>query len=334
MKTDALNRRSRFAKPQPLSRSLVLTERDHVLFEALDRHGKLPTNYLYEFTKHLCKDYSFLQRRLTQLYNGVCDHAEHRAAGFEGNFAHECRAQSYLSRDWQQFNNFEARYQPAVYGITSLAKARLVAEGRGERNTPERNDPFVHQFFGGCFSAAVELSSKPHRFITREAILSHQKCPEATRTAANPFAIPVNDPDVKCIIPDNLIGLEYDGGGFRFFAVEIDRNTETINPRRPVKSSIAKKVRAYLTVLQAKTYASHFGLPNLTILIPTTNAAHLERMVAYIKETVEPRYQGKFLFKAFPTFGGIWRVPRETLDVFAPWRSAVGEVDISKSTSA
>lgn len=330
MKTDALKRRSRFAKPQPLDTRLELTDRDYALFEALDRHGKLSTNYLYEFTKHLGKDYSFLQRRLTQLYNGYCDHPEHKN-GFEGEFTHVCKPHSYLMRDWQQWNNFQARYQPAVYGLTPLGKKALHAVSRGTFYSPERNDPFLHQFMGACVSASFELQCKERgiRFISREEILTHEKCPKATTLAINPFAIPVTDPEMKAIVPDNVFGMEYPDGGFRFFAVEIDRNTETISPRKPVKNSIAKKVRGYLDVLSRRSYSSHFGIPNLTILFITTNAMHMERMIDYVEEAVDKKQQHKFLFKTFIDFGEVWRIPRETLDVLSPYKTAVGEVDLS-----
>ena len=233
MKTDTLNRRSRFAPPQPVDAAIILQERDYLIFETLDRHGKLPTPYLHEFTKHAGRNYKHLQLRLTQLYNGYCDELGHRAQ----IASHVCKPTSYLARDLQQFNNFQARYQPAVYGIAPAAKHLLLAAGRGTTHSPVRNDPFVHQLFGACFSASIERAAKPHRFITGEEILQHAKCPESTRMAPNPFALPVSDPDIKHIIPDNLFGIEYDRGGFRFFAVEIDRNTESINPRKPVKNS-------------------------------------------------------------------------------------------------
>ena len=81
---DALDRRLRFAKPSPVVERLRLTERDYLLFEAINRHGPLPAHYLFELTKHEAKSYAWLQRRLTELYNG-------------------CKDGSYLSRPSAQF---------------------------------------------------------------------------------------------------------------------------------------------------------------------------------------------------------------------------------------
>ena len=50
MQSDALNRRSRFAGRQPTAKRVMLGERDFQCFAALERHGPLPSTYLYEFT--------------------------------------------------------------------------------------------------------------------------------------------------------------------------------------------------------------------------------------------------------------------------------------------
>lgn len=335
MKTDALNRRSRFAPPQPLDTRIILTERDFRIFEALDRHGKLPTNYIYALTKKYGKHYNELQKRLTKLYNGYCDHPQHKV-GLTGG--HECRPHAYVARDVQQFNNFQANYQPAIYGLTALGKKTLEEEGRGSQHIPPRTDPFVHQFFGACVSASFELLSKSVRFMPADEILAHAKCPEETRSAEDPFAIPTGNDDVPTLVPDNLFGLAYprDDGqeSFRFFAVEIDRNTESVDPKKPVKNSIARKLKGYTTILEGRAYESHFGLPNISVLFATTNSNHMRRMIDLVKRDVPPRFQHKFLFKTFAGFGENWVVPRETLDVYEPWDSAIGSVDISKRATA
>src|SRR3569833_1478809 len=104
MKTDANNRRLRFAPPNPAARPsmapkrAVLTAADYALFEAIGRHGPLPSNYLYAFTRHLRKSEVQLKNRLTEFYNGD-------AFG------------PYLTRPPQQFAGVEARYQHVVYDL-------------------------------------------------------------------------------------------------------------------------------------------------------------------------------------------------------------------------
>lgn len=110
MKTDALNRRLRFAKPNPVVARLALTERDLLLFEAINRHGPLPSHYLFELTKHQGRSFKHLQYRLTELYNGD-------------------QAGSYLLRPEQQHAGYEARYQPLVYDLGPRARKAMAERG-------------------------------------------------------------------------------------------------------------------------------------------------------------------------------------------------------------
>jgi hypothetical protein len=329
MKVDALNRRSKLAPPQPLRTALEITDRDMAIFEAIDRHGQLPTSYLFQLTKSAGRDFSAFRDRITDLYNGYCDHPEHRLKGFV-DCAHMCRPKSFLARDPAQTRTYRALSQQCVYNLTPLSRLLLYERGGGRRFAVARNDPFLHQLFGACLSASFNLRS--HRFIPGDEILQHPKCPQSTRDEPNPYRIPVGLADIGSIAPDNLFGLQYAGGGFRFFAVEIDRNTEDIDPdaRRKVKSSIAGKIKAYASILSSRTYEKRFGIPNLTILFATTSVAHMRGMIAYVASAMAPQWHRKFLFQVHQGFGTEdWRVPRETLDVFGPWLSVYGAVDLS-----
>ena len=51
MPNDALNRRLRYAAPQPGALRMIPTDADYLLFQAIDRHGPLPTHYLHELTR-------------------------------------------------------------------------------------------------------------------------------------------------------------------------------------------------------------------------------------------------------------------------------------------
>lgn len=94
MKTDTLTRRSKLAPPQPLRARLEITERDIAIFKAIDRHGQLPTSYLYRLTQHVCRDFSAFRDRVTDLYNGYCDHPEHLLKGFVG-CRHVCKPKTF-----------------------------------------------------------------------------------------------------------------------------------------------------------------------------------------------------------------------------------------------
>jgi len=315
MSTDALARRLRFAPPNPIARRMVLTEADYLAFEAINRHGPLPTHYLYQFTKRLRKDYRQLQNRLTDFYNGT------RAQG------------AYLSRPPQQFAGFEARYQHIVHDLAPKAKIALAERGTLARHSPKRIDPFLHQLMGACVAASIELTapSKGLRYIPREEILTHPKCGRA-REAGNPMAIPLPGlGNRNSLVPDDLFGLEYPGTGFRFFAVEIDRNTESIERRSLDQNAFGKKIAAYLQVLRNQAYREWWGIPNLHILTVTTNATHARNIIDHIQRQNDPAYAERFAFACEPALGANWRVPRGVLGLLDnPWITAGADKDISR----
>ena len=110
--TDALSRRIRFAPPQPTDKRIELKDSDLAIFEAIHRHGPLPSHYLYAFTDR--KNFNTHQHRLTKLYNGAADGA-------------------YLVRPSQQFASFYARYQPVVYDLNERSRQVL---GRRQSSWP------------------------------------------------------------------------------------------------------------------------------------------------------------------------------------------------------
>ena len=316
MKTDALRRRLRFAPPSPVVRRLVLTEPDYLLFEAIDRHGPLPTHYLYEFTRHVRRDYTHLQNRLTEFYNGSLE-------------------APYLVRPPQQFAGFEARYQHIVYDLAPRARHALAEYGTLARFSPKRSDPFLHRLMNACVAASIERTALRMglRYISREDILVHPRCPETTRTSPNPLAIPVTRPGARSsVVPDDLFGLEYPEGGFRFFAVEIDRNTESIERRNIDQSAFGKKIVGYLDILRNHTNRTWWGVPNLHVLTVTTNATHARNILDHLGRQNEPQYAGRFGFACEPSFGAHWRTPRGILSnlLEEPWVTAAASKDISR----
>jgi hypothetical protein len=311
MHTDTLNRRIRFAPPAPFVRRLIPTEPDYLLFEAIDRHGPLPTHYLYEFTKHLRKDYTHLQNRLTEFYNGD-------------------QYGPFLMRPPQQFAGFEARYQHIVYDLAPRARQLLGERGTLGSFSPRRTDPFLHQLMGACVAASIELGApgKALRYIPREEILT--RCAPETRQSKNPMALPL--PGGHMLVPDDLFGIEYPATGFRFFAVEIDRNTESIERRNLDSNTFGRKIASYLTVLKGRLFHSHWGLPNLSVLTVTTNATHARNILEYVSRQNEPKYGERFTFAAEPSFSANWRVPKKVLSnlLDEPWITVSGTKDISR----
>lgn len=307
MKTDTLGRRLRFAPPQPRGKRIDLNGRDLAIFEALYRHGPLPSHYLYEFTQHLGKHLSSFQHRLTKLSNGT-----------ETGTA-------YLARPQQQFASYNARCQPIIYDLAAPALAALAERGRPHRYT--RNDPFLHRLMGACVGASIRLAAENHgcRYGAKEDIFAHPKCPEATTNATNPLALPIWSATAgKYLVPDDLFVIQYPGPKPRFFAVEIDRRTECINSDT-AKTAYGRKLHGYIAALKNRLYHRHWGIPGLTVLTVTTNPVHLRHMIRYFQSLGEPQFADRFLFKSKSHFGANWEVPPIMHDLFAePWITGVG----------
>jgi hypothetical protein len=312
MSVEARKRRVRHAPPEPRVRRIVLTDTDYLLFEALARHGPLPSSYLYEFTRHRRKDRTHLQNRLTEFYNG------------------DARG-SLLVRPPQQFAAYAARYQHLVYGLASRAENLLAERGGDLHGNRRRGDPFVHRLMVACVSASFELAAAANdlRYISFEEILDHPRCGTA-RDSGNPLALSIRG---NTLVPDIVFGLEYPGAGFRFFAVECDRNTESIERGNLRQSAYGRKLQAYAAVLSQQTYRAWWGLPNLHVLTVTTNAAHARNILEFTRARIDPRHHPLFGIAVSASFGTNWRVPQAVLSslLTSPWRTPVGQKDVSKA---
>lgn len=271
-------------------------------------------HYLYEFTKHLRRDYTHLQNRLTEFYNGD-------AGG------------PFLTRPPAQFAGYESRYQHVVYDLALRAKALLADRGDDVLYAPGGGAPFLHKLMQACVGASFELTAPLQglRYISRSEILASPRCPPDTKNAANPMGIPIAGMGQKALIPDDLFGLQYPGAGFRFFAVEIDLNTESIERRHIGQSAFGVKIAGYLDILRNQTYRTHWGLPNLHILTVTTSLMHARNILGYVDKTVKPRHAGRFAFACEISFGANWRVPRAALSSLLsdPWITTSGLKNIA-----
>jgi len=276
---------------------------DIALFSAIARHGPLPSHYLYEFTRHVRRDRSHLQNRLTEFYNG------------------DARG-PYLTRPPQQFASYHARYQHLVYDLAPRGRQALSEINPTDFHT--RSDPFVHRLMTACACASLELGATASglRYIGWREILGRCKLPE-DRSTAHSLTIAVPGDGVR-LTPDDLFGIEYPGHGFRFFALEIDRNTESIERRNLAQSSFGAKVRSYDRIIETQAHRDVWGIPNLSVLTVTTSVTHAAAILRHIARA--SRYAGRYAVTTIPMFGAHWRVPPALLHTLLsePWMTPSG----------
>ena len=302
MKLDALNRRDRFAGRQPTGKRIVLQERDYQCFAAMERHGPLPSTFLYSFTKDTARNFKGFQQRLTDLYNE--DNTPHR--GF------------YLDRPRQQFASLNARYQPMMYELTPLGRKALRDNQIPEQIFESLSGSYLHRFMTACLTASIELTVQAagFRYISQAEIFTHPKCPKNVLTQNHQLALPCRS---GYIIPDQLFGIDY-GGSYRFFVLEADRNTESVLSKKCRANAFGKKLESYLEVLSSQCFRDVWGIPSLYVMTISTSENHVRTMMEALKGMANARLASRFLFKVKPAFGKYWAVPEVMEDlVSVPW---------------
>lgn len=270
-------------KRQPDKKELILQERDYALFELLNRHGPLPSHYLYQLTRHLKegKELTSFLERVRTLYHGAGD-------------------TFYLSRPTWQGDN------PARKIIYELAPAAIsVLKERDipiiHRHGGHANDGPIHDFMGACCMASLQvfIEAQRHEYRDLTAILRHKNCPPD----ADPLSIPVDD---KALEPDAFFAVKPD-----FYAVEWDRNKETIQDTPAAHTSYGRKLKKYIRAFETEAFEKHYGIhrPPKVITI-TTNRAHMRNMQRYARSIKAP---DRFIFSCVEGFGPNWRIPKDLL---------------------
>jgi hypothetical protein len=199
--------------------------------------------------------------------------------------------QGFLTRPPRQFASFHARYSPLVYDLSPKAKAQIKACSL----PPSRSAPFVHQLMQACFTASLELEYGDS-FLSRDQLLE-----------ADSLALPLLH---SRLIPDDVFALKLADGKKRFFLLEIDRNTESIERSVSGYNTWKKKVADYDVAMQGYLKRA-WGIPLATVLVVTTNETHAQNIAAYVKEN--SRYADRWQFRVEPTFGANWRTPKDPL---------------------
>ena len=201
-----------------------------------------------------------------------------------------------------------------VYEISEKGVAALIDRGRISyadfvlwRNMQANFKPhhFDHDLTTAYILGSMQLGARETgvRLIGTLEILSRPKCPDETRRADNPLAIPYEaNGERRVLIPDALFGLEYPAGAC-FFALETDMGTEQLKENDLKNSTLARKLRAYRNVIRDERYRARFALPSLQILIVTASVTRMHNIMDCLRRIADCDGKGSthpFLFKALP----------------------------------
>lgn len=314
-------RRSRLRRAATDKR-LQITERDIEVLRLLGRYRYLRSSHLHALAGG--QSHKRFIERLGHLYH-------------EGG---------YIDRPAQQWQAINARYMPAVYelgdagerllaglGMVDRSLSPLLRKGRQGAVRQYRHDLMICDIL-----ASIEIGTRANRglrLVSWPEIFANPKMPEATRMAANPFALPVSVTYTcsrtnalerwdKPLVPDAVFGIEYSSDGpktYRFFALEADRNTEPVVRSSLLQTSYLRKLLQYREVAAQRTYLTRFGLPNLLVLTVTTNEQHLRNIMELAGTLAGGAGNPTFLFKTMPSLDSLEKAPVPTPEILtAPWQ--------------
>jgi hypothetical protein len=233
----------------------------------------------------------------------------------------------YLNRPSQQRQSADANHRPMIYeldrrGITVLREIGLTVAAKDYH----RN--FAHEVMVCSVMASFELGARNTqdvRLVSWQEILASGKVPSSTARSPRPTHIPVSfrigskDHHAEINADGKPFGIEYRLPGekplYRFFpGIEADMGTEPLTTQDIERSSIAKKLLAYLAIEQQGIYRSHFGFPNLFVPFVTPGTTRARSMMDLLVKLTEGRGSMTILFKSFPPIASIDRPM-----IRAPW---------------
>lgn len=309
-----MERRDRFTR-QTTGKRVTPTERDVLWFQKIQRHGPLPSTYLYQFGKHLAHDKLEAHKRLGDLFHE--DTTPHRGP--------------YLDRP-APLNPAGGFRQESVSEINdralSLLRERSLLET--DRGLAVDYRPFTHNFMVGCITASIELAAQEAglEFISAHRILKGK----ALRLPCQVSYTHPNGKSDRCdndLTPDALFGLKYPNGKARFFMLEADRATEPLERETLEWSSYLRKILQYEQVINEGTYKKEFNIPSLLILNVTVSEQRAKNILALTKRvTGNNSYQ---LTQYYPLFASYLQIPKPMPElVTGPWKRVLGDFFIDK----
>ncbi|HSE37310.1 MAG TPA: hypothetical protein VLG74_08415 [Blastocatellia bacterium] len=202
---------------------------------------------------------------------------------------------------------------PRLYQCSSQAlhlTAKGIAKLEGIGFEPVHREPsmhFMHALTESQVMASFEIGARD-RLVPWSEIQQSSSTPANIRETGD-HSLPVSfiyrsRQSAYSLTPDGRpFAIEYPNGNYRFFVLEVDLKTEQLKWSDKDRQTIERKFIAYLSVLEAETYKTHLGFPDLTILFTTTAIARLLGMMELLA-SISNQYLSRFAFAVFPTIIG------------------------------
>lgn len=277
--------------PTPSGRVTEITDNDiYGIFEPLSRHAQLTTKQLVAFDRRYATK---TRSRLTTLF--------HEEGEWLGRLGQDVKFANYLATDEIHRLASDAAQLLISKGIIPNAEWVFATRIGGHSNAPSRIIRLAHDHMASDIVLDIEIGARDDgttRFVSHIDII--KAAPEATRMRKNPLRIPV--PEIagapKWIEPDALFGL-----GNRYYAVEADMGTESIDP------IIRAKILAYREVVASCTIDDHLGIDNLTVLFVTTSEARMRNIMEELRSIARNGRTPMFAFACRPDLADFLRAP-------------------------
>lgn len=230
-------------------------------------------------------------------------------------------AGGYIYLPEQPINNF----RHLVYSISEKGAKHI------DQPRPKHLHLYRHELMCCDIAASFEITARTHgaTIFSWPTIISSDQFPKATRDLKNPMALPVGNTTLRADWePFILKSHKY----FFLPGFEADTGTEPLDSADRTRSSIRQKFEDYLTIIDKKTYRSHFGANTFFVpFIIMRDAQRLADMMELLQRIISqkeyPRsYAKHFGFKLIP---GFYEKPMPPTDWVADGWKRAGYGDFS-----
>lgn len=281
MPTATPKRRKRFKRKEGDEvPNIVLVPDDYEIFLHVLRRRLVTSEQVRALFPH--RSQQKLTRRFSKLFdNGLLDKPEPQVSLFrrgEGSPLHVL-----------------ASTKAGVDAVNAYYHLDIPYSRWARRNENLRPQSIEHMLGTSDFMVKLEVSARQYDHLTTAdafGILSEQADRRYDRPKPLAFATSVEwcgETSQRGIEPDELLRIHYrnapEGRNMANFAVEIDRGTETLEPRGDVQrseaffrsSSILKKFVIYANAWKERAMLEPFGFKTFRVLLMTTTPKHMRR---------------------------------------------------------